>query len=166
MTFVIFQEDYETNVQNREGRYGEYVTAPQTDTEGVVAVCRALYETSAQCNMHMKNFQQISLYMSQYEIDVEKRNCAFIDNIIEGSYDENGAIQMSPESFSFADWRNPQQYKKLKMPASQAIFLSLSIILCIAAAAAAIYTQRSLTRSKSSPWQGKRPSGVSSSPLI
>jgi len=105
--------------------------------------------------MNMNNFQQISKYMSQYELDLEKRSCAFIENIISGSYDQSGDILLKPETFNFADWRNPRQYKKLKMPASQAVFLSLSIIVFIASAAAAIFTHRSLTRT-SSPWRPKR----------
>lgn len=129
--------------------------APETDEDGVVAVCRALYEGSAQCNMNMNNFNQISRYMSQYELDIEKRYCAFIENIIYGAYDESGEILLQPESFDFSDWRNPRQYRKLKMPVGQAIFLSLSIILLIAAAAAAVFTHRSITR-KNSPWRPKR----------
>lgn len=118
-------------------------------------MCRALYEGSAQCNMNMNNFELISRYMSTYEIDIEKRYCSFIENIINGVYDESGDILLKPDSFDFAEWRNPQQYKKLKMPASQAIYLSLSIIVCIAAAATAIFTRRSLTRT-ASPWRPKR----------
>lgn len=134
------------------GRYGDYVAAPKTDTEGVLAVCRALYETSAQCNMNMKNFAQISQYMSSYELDLEKRNCGFIANIIHGAYDESGEILLKASAFDFSDWRNPQQYKKLKMPVGQAVFLSLSIIAFVASAAAAIFTHRSLTRA-SNPWK-------------
>lgn len=104
--------------------------------------------------MNMKNFAQISQYMSAYELDLEKRNCGFIDNIIHGAYDESGEIVLKANTFDFSDWRNPQQYKKLKMPVGQAIFLSLSIIAFVAAAAAAVYTHRSLTRT-SNPWKLK-----------
>ncbi len=92
--------------------------------------------------------------MSDYEIDIEKRNCAFIENIIQGSYDDNGDILLKPDSFDFANWRNPQQYKTLRMPASQAIFLSMSIVALVATTAAAIFTQRSLTRINN-PWRAK-----------
>jgi hypothetical protein len=105
--------------------------------------------------MNMNNFAYISRYMSQYELDLEARYCAFIENIIYGSYDESGEILLKPESFDFADWRNPKQYKTLRMAPSQAIGLSLSIILCIALLAAAAVTNRSLTRS-SSPWKPSR----------
>jgi hypothetical protein len=152
------QDDYEENANNGNGRYGDYVSAPQTDADGVVAVCRALYATSAQCNTNMNNFAQISQYMSAYELDLEKRNCGFISNIIHGAYDENGNILLKADSFDFADWRNPQQYKKLKMPVGQAILLSLSIIAFVAAAAAAVFTHRSLTRS-SNPWKLQQPMG-------
>lgn len=151
-------EEYEANLNSGTGRYGDYVSAPKTDVEGVVAVCRALYETSAQCNMNMKNFAQISKYMSAYELDLEKRNCGFIGNIIHGAYDENGEIQLKANSFDFSDWRNPQQYKKLKMPVGQAILLSFSIIAFVAAAAAAVFTHRSLTRT-SNPWKLKQLNG-------
>lgn len=111
--------------------------------------------------MNMKTFSTISQYMSQYELDLEKRNCAFIDNILFGSYDEQGEILLHAESFDFNDWRNPHQYKKLRMPASQATLLSLSIILCVAMAAAACYTHRAIRRS-SSPWKPRRPEGARS----
>lgn len=149
------QEAYENTVSSGEGRYGDYVTAPETDQEGTVAVCRALYSGSAQCNMNMNNFEQISRYMSTYEIDLEKRYCAFIANIIDGNYDENGDILLKPEQFNFADWKNPRQYKKLRMPADQAIYLSLSIIAFIATAAMAVFAHRSIRRS-ASPWRPKR----------
>jgi len=88
--------DYEESLtQQTNGRYGDYVTAPETDKDGVVAVCRALYEGSAQCNMHINNFNSISQYMSQYERDIEKRTCSFIENIIDGAYDESGEIYLS-----------------------------------------------------------------------
>ena len=155
-----------------EGRYGDYVRAPEMDTEGVVAVCKALYAGSVQCNMNMNNFQTISRYMSTCELDLEKRACSFIENIIYGAYDESGEILLKPEAFNFAKWRNPQQYKKLKMPATQAVFLSLSIIAFVTAAASAILTHRSALRATTGrPWRPKRltveklsrePSGITS----
>lgn len=150
-------EEYEQNNQANEGRYGAYVSSPQTTTDGVVAMCSALYSGSAQCNMNMNNFEQISRYMSQYEMDQEARYCAFIENILYGAYDESGEILLSPEQFDFADWRNPHQYKKLRMSVGQAVGLSLSIILCVALLAAAAVTNRQLTR-QSTPWKPKRDS--------
>jgi len=150
-------EEYEQNQreQHNEGRYGEYVAKPQTTTDGIVAMCSALYSGSAQCNMNMNNFEQISRYMSQYEIDQEARYCAFIENIISGVFDESGEIMLKPEQFDFADWRNPHQYKKLRMSVGQAVGLSFSIILCVALLAAAAVTNRALTR-QSTPWKPKR----------
>ena len=131
------------------------MSAPETTQDGIVAMCSALYSGSAQCNMNMNNFATISRYMSQYELDLEARYCAFIENIVYGAYDESGEILLHPESFDFNDWRNPKQYKKLRMAPIQAIGLSLSIILCVALFAAAAVTNRSLTRS-SSPWKPQR----------
>lgn len=151
------EEEEEANQQEEyQGIYGEYAAAPETDVDGVVAVCRALYAGSAQCNSHMKNFNQISMYMSEYELKLEEKNCAFIDNIIWGSYDESGEILLTPEEFDFSDWRNVNQYRRIRMPASQAMLLSLSIVICVALASIAAYTRRTLIRS-SDPWVPKRP---------
>lgn len=105
--------------------------------------------------MNMNNFEQISRYMSQYELDQESRYCAFIENIIFGAYDESGEILLRPEQFNFNDWKNPHQYKKLKMPVSQAVGLAFSIVLCVALLAVAAVTNRSLTRD-STPWKPSR----------
>lgn len=118
-------------------------------------MCSALYTGSAQCNMNMNNFEQISRYMSQYELDQESRYCSFIENIIYGAYDESGEIQLKPEQFDFADWQNPRQYKKLRMPVGQAVGLAMSIVLCVALLAAAAVTNRALTR-PSTPWKPSR----------
>ncbi len=161
ISYIIFaQDEYEQNNQHNEGRYGEYVSSPQTTNDGVVAMCSALYSGSAQCNMNMNNFEQISRYMSQYEMDQESRYCAFIENIIYGSFDESGEIMLKPEQFDFADWRNPHQYKKLRMSVAQAVGLSMSIILCVALLATAAVTNRALTR-QSTPWKPKRDSSLS-----
>ena len=153
--------DYEESLtQQTNGRYGDYVTAPETDKDGVVAVCRALYEGSAQCNMHINNFNSISQYMSQYERDVEKMTCSFIENIIDGAYDESGEIFLSTGDFDFHDWRNPKQLKRVRMPAGQAVLLSLSMIVFVALLATVVYTQRSFRRGKGvDPWteQGLSP---------
>lgn len=149
------QEEYEEQQQQNEGRYGEYVTSPATTDAGVVAMCSALYTVSAQCNMNMNNFESISKYMSQYELDQESRYCAFIENIIYGAYDESGEIVLQADQFDFTDWKNPKQYKKLRMSLGQALGLSASIILCVALAATAAVTNRALTR-QSTPWKPKR----------
>jgi hypothetical protein len=151
--------DYEESLsQQNNGRYGDYVTAPETDTDGVVAVCRALYEGSAQCNMHMTNFASISRYMSQYELDIEKRTCSFIENIMDGAYDESGEILLSAGEFDFHDWRNPKQLKRIRMPAGQAVLLSASIIAFVAVLATAMYTHRSFSRGGKDggdPWKAQ-----------
>ena len=126
-----------------------------TTQDGVIAMCGALYTLSAQCNMKMNNFASISRYMSQYELDTESRYCSFISNIVYGAYDESGEILLQPEQFDFADWQNPHQYKKLRMPASQAVGLAFSIVLCVALFASAAVTQRQLTR-PSTPWKPSR----------
>ena len=118
-------------------------------------MCSALYSVSAQCNMNMNNFQQISKYMSQYELSLESRYCSFISNIISGSFNESGDVMLKAEQFNFQDWRNPRQYKKLRMSVGQAVGLSISIILCIALLATAAFTNRALTR-QSTPWKPKR----------
>ena len=118
-------------------------------------MCSALLEMSAQCNMHLENYDQMSRVMSQWEVDNEERNCAFIENIVYGAYDESGDILLQPEQFDFKDWRNAEQYKKLKIPASQAVGLALSIIAVVAFIATAVVTQRALTR-QSTPWKPKQ----------
>ena len=59
------------------------------------------------------------------------------------------------ESFEIEDWRNPEQYKKLKIPAGQAIGLALSVLLVVVLLATAIFTHRSLKR-QSTPWRPKQ----------
>ena len=118
-------------------------------------MCSALYEVSAPCNMHMNNFEQISYLLSAQERSQEKRYCTFIDNIVSGSYDETGEVVLKNTEFDINDWRNIEQYKKIRMPADQAIMLSLSVILVFALLAAAIVTNRQLQR-RSTPWRPKR----------
>lgn len=117
-------------------------------------MCSALYEGSAPCNMHMDSFEQMSYQMTSQEKSREQRYCAFIDNIISGSFDESGEITLKNEEFDLNDWRNIEQYKKIRMPADQAIILALSVILVVALLAAAAVTNRQLTR-RSTPWRPK-----------
>jgi hypothetical protein len=153
--FFSFQEDYEEEQQNQgEGRYGDYVSNPATDNDGVVAMCSSLYQNSAQCNQHLTNYDKISRGMTQQEMDMETRYCSFIDNIVYGAYDEQGEILLKRETFDFSDWRNADQYRKLQMPASQAIGLAFSILLVVTLFASAVSTHRSLRR-QSTPWSPK-----------
>jgi hypothetical protein len=62
---------------------------------------------------------------------------------------------MKGEEFDMNDWKNPAQYKKINMPASQAIGVASSLLLVIALAATAIFTRRSLVR-QTDPWSIKR----------
>jgi hypothetical protein len=144
-------------MQKGQGVYGEYVEPPNTEFDDIVAMCAALFERSAQCNIHMQNYEMMAKYMDTMDAEFEQRYCNFIDNIVYGSYDEEGEIKLKPESFDLADWRNPEQYKKIRMPAGQAVMLSLSILLVVALAALALFTQRSLKR-QSTPWRPKRAS--------
>lgn len=137
------------------GVYGEYVEAPNSEFDDVVGMCAALFERSAQCNIHMSNYGMMSKYMEDIDAAFEQRYCAFIDNIVYGTYDEMGEIKLKSDSFDFSDWKNPDQYKKVSMPASQAIGLAISCLVFIALAALAFVTQRSLTR-RGTPWKPKR----------
>lgn len=138
-----------------QGVYGDYVEAPNEEFDDVVGMCAALFERSAQCNIHMNNYDMMSKYMETIDASFEQRYCAFIDNIVYGTYDEMGEIKLRSDTFDFNDWRNPDQYKKMKMPAGQAIGLALSILLVIALSALAFITQRSLTR-RGTPWRPRR----------
>lgn len=138
-----------------QGVYGQYVTAPDEEYDDVVGMCAALFERSAQCNIHLSNYEKMSPYMETMDAAFEQRYCNFIDNIVYGTYDEMGEITLKADTFDFSDWKNPDQYKKVKMPAGQAIGLALSILLTISLAALAFITQRSLTR-KGSPWSLRR----------
>jgi hypothetical protein len=137
------------------GIYGQYVEAPNSEFDDVVGMCAALFERSAQCNIHMSNYGTMSKYMDATEATFESRYCSFIDNIVYGSYDEMGEIKLKAETFDFSDWRNAAQYKKVRMPAGQAIGLALSILLVISLSALAFITQRSLTR-RGTPWRPRR----------
>lgn len=160
--FVLFLQRIYADEQQRwqqmqkgQGVYGEYVEAPNEEYDDIVAMCAALFERSAQCNIHMQNYNMMSKYMDTLDAEFEQRYCNFIDNIVYGAYDEEGEVKLRGESFDLADWRNPEQYKKIRMPAGQAVMLSLSILLVIALAALAFFTQRSLKR-QSTPWRPKR----------
>jgi hypothetical protein len=142
-------------MQQGEGVYGQYVEAPNDQFDDIIAMCAALFERSAQCNIHMNNYEKMSKYMDSMDATFEQRYCNFIDNIVYGSYDESGEIRLRPEEFNLADWRNPEQYKKIRMPVGQAIGLALSVLLVVALAALAFFTQRSLVR-QSTPWTPKR----------
>jgi len=137
------------------GVYGEYVEAPNEEFDDIVGMCAALFESSAQCNIHMSNYGIMAKYMEDEDAAMEKRYCSFIDNIAYGSYDEQGEITLKADSFDFSDWKNSDQYKKMSMPAGQAIGLALSILLFFALGALAFITQRSLTR-RGTPWRPRR----------
>jgi len=152
-----FEQDYEQYQQMYQGQgvYGDYVEAPNSEFDDVVGMCAALFERSAQCNIHMSNYGMMAKYMDNVDAAFEQRYCAFIDNIVYGTYDEMGEIKLKNEAFDFNDWRNPEQYKKMRMPAGQAIGLALSVLLTIALAALAFITQRTLTR-RGTPWRPRR----------
>jgi hypothetical protein len=138
-----------------EGLYGQYAQAPDSSYDEVVAMCAALWDRSAQCNMHIESYSKMSQYMDTLDLEYEQRYCNFIDNIVYGAYDEQGEILLKPETFDLSDWRNPEQYKKIRMPAGQAVGLAISVILVVSLSALAFFTQRSLRR-QSTPWRPKR----------
>ena len=148
------EERYE-EMYTGQGVYGDYVEAPSEEFDDIVGMCAALFERSAQCNIHMSNYGMMVKYMEDVDAKFEQRYCNFIDNIVYGTYDEMGEINLKSETFDLSDWRNPDQYKKVQMPAGQAVGLALSVLLFIALAALAFVTQRTLTR-RGTPWRPKR----------
>jgi hypothetical protein len=169
-----FQDDEQryNQMYSGYGVYGEYVEAPNEEFDDVVGMCAALFESSAQCNVHMNNYGVMAKYMEDLDAGFEQRYCNFIDNIVYGTYDEMGEIKLKADTFDFSDWKNADQYKKMRMPAGQAIGLALSVLLFVALAALAFITQRSLTR-KGTPWRPRRfqksveiPAGTNAPPLI
>jgi hypothetical protein len=135
-------------------KYQDY-QEPNVNTDGVVAFCSAMYSSSATCNVNMNSYSEMSEYMSEAEIRQETRNCAFIDNIVYGTYDQQGDIQLTSPTFDFSDWKNPEQYRKVQLPASQAIGLALSVLLVVCLSATAIFMNRSLHR-RDMPWRPRR----------
>jgi hypothetical protein len=155
-------EDYDEENQDEAsvstGYYGnQYQNYPQPDVnkDGVVAFCSAMYSKSATCNMNLDDYAQLAMYASDAEIEQETRNCAFINNIVFGTYDEKGEIQLTSPTFDFNDWKNPEQYRKVKLPASQAVGLALSVLLVVSLSATAIFMNRSLHR-RDMPWRPRR----------
>ena len=129
--------------------YQVYVSAPDTDEDGVVAMCSTLYQSGAQCNRNLKSYRTYSQLMTKYELDVENRYCTFIDNIIYGSFDTNGDI------VDLKSWRTKENYKELKMPVDQAIGLVTSLFLCFILSAYVLFMHRQIKRRKrgsTSPW--------------
>ncbi len=105
----------------------------------------------------MNNYEQVARLMSPAEQGEEDQACAFINNIMDGSYDESGEILLKGGTFEFADWKNPRQYRRLKMSLDQALLLSFSIVLCVALATIASIQQRAFKRKgKESPWSDSR----------
>lgn len=130
---------------------------PDTEADGVLAMCTSLYDLSAQCNKKMNDYELVAREMTWEELAEEERACTFIDNIMEGSFDEGGEIRLQWGTFDLADWKNPHQYRRLRMPTDQALLLTFSIILCITLAAAASVLQRAFKRkSNASPWSDER----------
>lgn len=154
--------EYEGEYGQYGGRYGDYATAPDSDADTAMAICSTLYTVSAQCNVKIESHDQIARTMTSSELLDEQNTCTFINNIMYGSYDESGEITLKPDTFDFADWRNPKQYKKVRLPAGQAVLLSLSIIFFLGMVGAVIAHHRMIRRNKS-PWVPNRP--PPSSPL-
>jgi hypothetical protein len=152
-----YADDYDlySELQSGQGVYGQYVEPPNDQFDDIVAMCAALFERSAQCNIHMENYNMMAKYMDSLDTEFEQRYCNFIDNIVYGAYDESGEVKLRPDSFDFSDWRNPEQYKKVRMPAGQAVMLAISVLLVVSLSALAFFTQRSLQR-QSTPWRPKR----------
>jgi hypothetical protein len=89
----------------------------------------------------------------------DDESCAFIGNIIYGTYDENGEIILD-DTFDYSDWKNAAQYRKLKLDASQIAGLAISLLLVIGLLAVVLIMQRSIAR-KEAPWRPKRNNSMS-----
>ena len=64
---------------------------------------------------------------------------------------------MSSPAFDIAQWQSLEQYKKLRLPPSQAIGLALSILLVIGLAAAVCVMHRALRRDEdTAPWKPRK----------
>ena len=151
-------------------------------------MCTALYEGSAKCDQNLESWHSDKLYYVSHshslpsmfshsaacllfvrfllptdlqttsELQNEQNTCNFIDNIVYGTYDEQGEILLTSPTFDIRDWQNPAQYRKLRIPAIQVIGLALSLILVISLFAMAVYTKRALRRKDSltTPWRPRR----------
>eukprot|EP00934_Nitzschia_sp_Nitz4_P008469 Nitzschia sp. Nitz4//scaffold9_size221794//38404//40413//NITZ4_001325-RA/size221794-snap-gene-0.127-mRNA-1//-1//CDS//3329560938//8459//frame0 len=137
------------------------LNGPQTDGNGALAMCHALYAASAPCHSKVKD-NALAPYMSDYDWELENRYCTFIKNIMSASYDESGEIKVGFSAFDFSSWRNYQQ--GLRMGSGDAILLSLSIIACVVLGAVAVHTHRSMSRPRS-PWRPDRPAKTDGTPM-
>eukprot|EP00980_Cylindrotheca_fusiformis_P028548 scaffold22610_cov115-Cylindrotheca_fusiformis.AAC.1 len=90
--------------------YSTYVNAPDTDDDGVVAMCSTLYSASAQCNRNLNSYKTYSQFMTNYELQLEKKYCTFIDNIVYGTYNSKGDIILGGGPFDLSSWRSRQNY--------------------------------------------------------
>ena len=146
---------YQDMSMYNQGKY--WVNAPDVDSNGVVAFCSALYSSAAQCDVNMDSYDSDSMFKTDRELEVEQKVCNFIDNIVYGAYNENGEIVLESPMFDFSDWRNPKQYKQLKMPVGQAVGLAMSALLMVVLIATACLMQRTLSRgSENMPWKPPR----------
>ena len=72
------QEQMEQNAADGYGMYGEYVADPEVDDYGVVAMCSALFEISAQCNIHMNSYDILALYMVSHFLKKSTSSSSFM----------------------------------------------------------------------------------------
>ena len=59
----------------------------------VLEMCQQLFETAGKCHRSMSSDKDS--YMSSQQYENESKVCNFIEEIIKGTYDENGTIKVS-----------------------------------------------------------------------
>jgi hypothetical protein len=77
-----YGQPYDDDASRQKGSnanyYSTYVKAPDTDEDGVVAMCSTLYSSSAQCNRNLNSYKTYSQFMV--------RNTTSLETFVEGFY--------------------------------------------------------------------------------
>ncbi|CAJ1898160.1 unnamed protein product [Cylindrotheca closterium] len=134
--------------------YSTYVQAPDTDEDGIVAMCSTLYSASAQCNKNLKSYSTYSQYMTRYELDIEARYCTFINNINSGTFDSEGHIITDGNIFNAKTWRR-QKYGS-RMTVGQGVLLTFSVLVCASLATVIVYFHKLIRTRRESPWRPQK----------
>jgi len=125
----------------------QIVANDQEDEDEIIELCEQIYESAAKCNAHMPDAQSAS-YLSYAQLMSETMVCDFIEDVVKGSYDQNG--------FMFVDTSNsevPSTREALKKVLStgyeevttvQVVFLVLFSVGCVSLSIVSCFLRRNI----------------------
>eukprot|EP00815_Leptocylindrus_aporus_P004594 CAMPEP_0116067928 /NCGR_PEP_ID=MMETSP0322-20121206/11360_1 /TAXON_ID=163516 /ORGANISM="Leptocylindrus danicus var. apora, Strain B651" /LENGTH=463 /DNA_ID=CAMNT_0003554947 /DNA_START=15 /DNA_END=1406 /DNA_ORIENTATION=+ len=112
--------------------------ADENDENNISEVCVSLFEESGKCNSMMSTNGE-ETYASLVQFDNEKTTCTFIDNIVSGSYTQEGEVVLNQKAYNA---RNGYFTKvDFNMPAWQVVCLVFFIFGTVILAVIAFYLE-------------------------